>query len=465
MNKYIVISIVIVIASKNFSFSQKVNDQIDRIKKNSIVLNSSKFNATNDSDLEKLKEQIKDKKIIIVGEHFHSDGQTLMMKTRLIKFLHEQMGFEVFLYELPYIDINRLNTFSKTEEDFLIGMHQNMWGISINQVDFFKYLYKSRDSNHPLYFEGIDIGLVSSYKGSIQELDSTFKSYTNDSHFFGQWTKLKSLLSWFYANHKSKNIYTKVRVYIDSLKANLNNFPIDDSIRNRIILSLDNIFFDVDSGINHPKNNKNVFNDYDNIRDKCMADNIINLYENIYKGKKIIISVSNHHASRKLTNIKNYKLKSVKSVTMTDYLYERYGNELYSIATISYEGYTGDSLNGYNSASTNKAGKVVREGNQHFKYPKMKKESIEYILKKGKCKYVFLDFSELQKKEKWLAEYNYMFPLGYKPVKAIWPNIFDGVIYIEKMEINISYSIEDWLKYMPKNDIYKAARIYSFGKW
>jgi len=45
------------------------------------------------SDLSRLKVAIGDARIVMLGEQSHADGATFKAKVRLIKFLHQEMGY------------------------------------------------------------------------------------------------------------------------------------------------------------------------------------------------------------------------------------------------------------------------------------------------------------------------------------------------------------------------------------
>src|SRR5687767_14299398 len=51
------------------------------------------------ADLQFLKEVIGDRRIVQIGESHHSVAEYGTVKTRLIKFLHQQMGFDVLAFE------------------------------------------------------------------------------------------------------------------------------------------------------------------------------------------------------------------------------------------------------------------------------------------------------------------------------------------------------------------------------
>ena len=64
---------------------------------NAIVLDSISPGDQDFSDLEPLKAVLADKRIVLLGERTHGDGAAFLAKTRLIKFLHQEMGFDVLI--------------------------------------------------------------------------------------------------------------------------------------------------------------------------------------------------------------------------------------------------------------------------------------------------------------------------------------------------------------------------------
>ena len=57
-----------------------------------------------DRDLIFLKEVLKDKRIVLLGEQSHGDGATFEAKVRLIKFLHQELGFTILSFESGLYD-------------------------------------------------------------------------------------------------------------------------------------------------------------------------------------------------------------------------------------------------------------------------------------------------------------------------------------------------------------------------
>ena len=56
-----------------------------------------------------LDEELKNKRILLLGEQLHQDGATLQMKTRMVRYLHEKLGYNVILYETGLYDMYLMN--------------------------------------------------------------------------------------------------------------------------------------------------------------------------------------------------------------------------------------------------------------------------------------------------------------------------------------------------------------------
>ena len=60
------------------------------------------------SDLQPLKETLAHARIVLLGEQSHGGGTTYEAKVRLIKFLHQEMGFEVMAFESGLYDCAKI---------------------------------------------------------------------------------------------------------------------------------------------------------------------------------------------------------------------------------------------------------------------------------------------------------------------------------------------------------------------
>ncbi len=58
-----------------------------------------------DSDLKTFAEAIGDARVVALGEQTHGGREEFLLKTRLLKYLHEKMGFDVLLLESGFYDV------------------------------------------------------------------------------------------------------------------------------------------------------------------------------------------------------------------------------------------------------------------------------------------------------------------------------------------------------------------------
>ena len=69
------------------------------LREHAVPVRSIDPDDTDFSDLEFLHETLGGARVVLLGEADHGGGSDLMAKTRLTKFLHQRMGFEVVAFE------------------------------------------------------------------------------------------------------------------------------------------------------------------------------------------------------------------------------------------------------------------------------------------------------------------------------------------------------------------------------
>lgn len=84
------------------SFSQNTADAYNVIPVTSIEPGSTDF-----SDLQPLRAMIGNSRIVMLGEPHHDAGNIFKAKTRLIKFLHKELGFNMIAFESGFYDLKK----------------------------------------------------------------------------------------------------------------------------------------------------------------------------------------------------------------------------------------------------------------------------------------------------------------------------------------------------------------------
>ncbi|MGH4123981.1 MAG: erythromycin esterase family protein [Clostridium sp.] len=115
-------------------------------------------------DLEFLRATLKDKTVVSLGENFHRVAEYSALKTRLIKYLHEQLDFDVIAFESGLgecatvsEDANSLTSAQMMENSIFPIWH------SKETLGLFDYIKNQSKTNKPLHLAGYDMQPTSSY--------------------------------------------------------------------------------------------------------------------------------------------------------------------------------------------------------------------------------------------------------------------------------------------------------------
>ena len=81
-------------------------------------------------DFSFLKKEVKDKRIVAIGEFNHGSKEIFLLKNKLVKYLHEQLGYDLLLFEsgigeVMYADMARGKLPSKKMTNTLVGPWMN----------------------------------------------------------------------------------------------------------------------------------------------------------------------------------------------------------------------------------------------------------------------------------------------------------------------------------------------------
>lgn len=129
------------------------------VKKETAEIRSVQLNDTDWTDLAAFAAAVKDKRVVMLGEQSHGDGTTFALKARLVRFLHEQLGFNVLAFESDFISFAAYDQVrdSAMASGFIADNLMEIWtGCKTVNNFFTSYLPSQLKSTSPLLLTGFD---------------------------------------------------------------------------------------------------------------------------------------------------------------------------------------------------------------------------------------------------------------------------------------------------------------------
>ena len=390
---------------------------------------------TNYTDLAPLKKSIGSSRIVLLGEQEHGDGATYLAKSRLVKFLHQEMGFNVLAFEADFFGVNKswedYKTGKKEYQDVLDQMYI-FWSQSQMCHDLFRTVEKSQDTATPIVLAGFDNQHLTgvSREELIPALDSIMDQYDirineADLNFFFE--TLGGAMIVFHDQEIEPEDQDKFMIILQAILKELEAKQVDPFW----VQELENIrgfvthawYWWID------RENDMVNNNH---RDIQMAKNCLWLLNEKYKGEKMIVWAANGHIAKTDTlyevEVDGWK-PDMRQYPMGEVLFDSLGKEMYSIGFTSYSG-SSTSLT-YDS------------GTKDFLFEPQPFDaadslSLEYQLRQLGHDYSFVDLTG--QPDSWYQQEQRMRIWRPKYVRGKLPDIYDGIFFISEMHADTKLS-------------------------
>jgi erythromycin esterase-like protein len=389
--------------------------------------------SQNPYDLESLRELIADMRIVLLGEQTHGDGATFDAKVELIKFLHDELGFDIVAFESPFYALYKANKLSENIKNNHDLLNESVFGTWSNTKQFQQLLeYKAStiDTKNPLEFAGFDLqewGLFEEHY--FEDVKSLFKR----NHLVLEDSTIEILKETILggSDYIATNVTDSINFY-NAYEQVMSGFKQCNQKNEEVQIlrqTLVNKLAEVEYGTDVIKGKEEVVQ---NPRDLQMAKNLIFLAE-LYPDKKIIGWGASYHFANEVNRYKNTELTSNAmkqmafeqgmkqeeieqhnfnlddnmggAIPMGQILKNYFGDQLYSVAFSSFEG------------------KYAIVGSESHEMITPPDGSIEYEINSAHYNYAFVDYHQLD------TGYFYSSALGYLPVFAPWKDVFDGLFF------------------------------------
>ncbi len=423
----------VLVVSLIFAFLQlacgnkDIKEKTESLKDKAIPIRSIDPKDEDFSDLQFLKKIIdRDSvRIIMLGEQTHGDGSTFLAKSRLIKYLHKEAGFDVLAWESGMFDCNHLWDEIKKNGRYAESINKAvfpMWVNSHECNELVNYLQSTLNTSSPLELSGFDSQLTG-YESCQLLIDGLYK---NNLDFLTQAEKnLFVKIVCLDEEIKSGKDRTYNNILLDKVVFNLDSLAKRDSKFEFWKLVIEGVKLNYNGYLAMKYSQGVDYNDSEliNARDKQMAKNLLWLAENKFKGRKIIVWAASFHNSRRLNELLSKSDDSSyinnlykKTVTMGDVVYNELGKKMYSVVFTSYKG-------GYRSINNS----------DYTDLEKSTAGSLEYILNKTGYDNSFIDLRD-PGIPGWLKQSFTIRPLGYREMEGNWSNNTDGIFFINEMK-------------------------------
>jgi erythromycin esterase len=399
------------------------------VKERAVVLRATEPQDGDDfADLMPLARSIGGARVVQLGEATHGDGGTFLAKARLIRFLHQVMGFDVIAWESGFVDVRDsaavLRGGGTAQEAAARGLYVT-WNVEeVHRT--LDYIRKSQGTGRPIELVGFDSrvakpavraeGYPKMVFAFFDRLDPKILS-TQDRQDFT--TMSVGLVPAEYYQKPGLRSYNRelpkrLIAVIDSRRPELRAWfgaPEIDYMRQTLVS-----FINMDRALG--PGDKKVFGD-GFTRDAAMAVNLLWWLNGPMAGRKVIIWAHNYHVMNDFNFEQKGRDDGKKIVPMVDpssapmgrFLKSALGPDLYTIGFTSYGGTFGDTEDG--KPGVNKPG------------------DLETLLHATGAAALFLDLAHLPG-DHWLRQPITASFYFHEPREARWARCYDGVLFLEE---------------------------------
>ena len=375
--------------------------------------------STQFDDLRFLAPLLAGKRIVQLGESGHGVSQFDQAKVRLIRYLHEELGYDVIAFESGLFDC-----WSANERMDVLGattlMRHCIFGVwhTSEVLPLFEYIRQTRSTAHPLVLAGIDIQASTAtengrapafleeviarldpvYATRIRQLDAAFvasaQAFAQSNDGVRAIAAYDSLTAWFDA-HRGE------------LEATYGADPTPARVARQLAFSRSRF-------VRHLRatTSEELFT----IRDPGMADNLDALLDRIYPGKKVIVWAHNAHIQHDRGHSYENGDPSTGVPTMGTWVSQRHQAELYTVGLFMYRGSAADNIRRVYEVTPAAANSL-----EATFYPVRKKQ-------------FFVDLSQAgsERGTEWIRQMTVSKDWGVTPLLQVIGNQYHGILFVDR---------------------------------
>lgn len=396
---------------------------VDWVAKHSHALKTIDPADTAFDDLAPLKALIGDARIVLLGEQSHGDGAVFHAKTRLIRYLHQELGFDVLAFESGLYDCRRAWRAFRDGQPPLTAAQLGIFGIwtgSREVQPLIEYLSSQARGARPLELAGFDdqMTALASRKhlaDDVKALATSLGDKVVDAATLTLFTESLESLARNEPLGERLEPFIKACTTIEQASTAAGDGKSGDAALefrfwSQYFRSLRTLARQIESKQNMAASS--------NLRDRQMAENLAWLATELYPGRKIIVWAASFHIMANPQMILRPDRTSAYAETKI------MGHELKTLVdrrecfTVGFTSFTGRTSPWFQSPRP---------------LPPLPAGSLEDILEATGKEQLLLSLRQTGDDARWLSEKRLARPLGYSPLLADWTQVFDALVFIRTM--------------------------------
>lgn len=376
-------------------------------------------------DLSMLKPLLLDKRIVFLGESSHGVAEFSLAKTRLIQFLHEEMGYNVLAFESGLANTS-LAYGKSSAQSAEQTMKEAIFGVwwSKETLPLFDYIKAAQQSDQPLALTGFDMQLQyplldggwlqdQTLAERLANTEQKLSDYANGTDLKG-YQEDKSAIIQVY-NDILKNVESaKTQAALKERYPDNAKLPVllERSLNERIRFAKEYAEISIRANLGIQTGDYAPFFESMEWRDKTMLDNLMWLVTEVYPTEKFIVWGHNDHIRKAHSEVIGtpYPVK-----LMGELLPDEMKKYSYTIGLYPASGKTADNT------------KTV-----HDVLP-LEPGSVESILSAAKTPYTFVDlrYQSRERGNSWMFEPRFAYSWGMFPESLVPRDQYDGLLLID----------------------------------
>jgi erythromycin esterase len=400
-------------------------DPVAWLSQHAIRLSSVSPTSTDFSDLEPLRPVLQGTRVVMLGEQTHGDGTTFLAKSRLIRFLHQEMGFDVLVFESGLYDVWKSWERIEAGEDARTAIRRGVfgvWSLSDQLEALMAYIEAAARTSSPLIVAGMDAQLTGSASRDflLDDLERWLEAGGSAVVAGGGWPGFRQTLDGLIEriHFVEKPPVEEQEAFLEvmaALRAEAEARPDSDAPFWR--QALQSIQAHAVGEWLRPVGGTSV--ESQNVREQQMGRNLVWLAEEAFPGRRIVVWAATRHIARDLPSISSYPA-GYASVGQEVHLH--FGDAMYLVGFTAREGAWG------------------YPGGEARPIAPPSPGSLEALMHEAGLENAIVDFRSPASGSEWLRQPLIARPMGYSEMVADWGNVLDGMVYTRVMEPNTATS-------------------------